>query len=132
MTASLETKGNAGIMHLCSFVNYMQNCSGLSKPLSDLELVSRVDLFFKSCENLCRLKVYWLSFVLMHIIVVQARKIIAMCVCACIEGGIGIDSQKNLKRGNYGLRWGGSVHCISGIQVQFRLTFVCCGLYWQC
>ena len=132
MTASLETKGNAGIMHLCSFVNYMQNCSGLSKPLSDLELVSRVDLFFKSCENLCRLKVYWLSFVLMHIIVVQARKIIAMCVCACIEGGIGIDSQKNLKRGNYGLRWGGSVHCIPGIQVQFRLAFVCCGLYWQC
>lgn len=95
MTASLETKGNAGIMHLCSFVNYMQNCSGLSKPLSDLELVSHVDLFFKSCENLCRLKVYWLSFVLMHIIVVQARKIIAMCACACIEGGIGIDPHKN-------------------------------------
>ena len=110
----------------------MQNCSGLSKPLSDLELVSRVDLYFKSCENLCRLRVYWLSFVLMHIIVVQARKIIAMCVCACIEGGIGIDPQKNVKRGSYGLRWGGSidtilptpiyggsVHCIPGIQAQF-------------
>lgn len=31
--------------------------------------------------------------------------------------------KKNLKRGNYGLRWGGSVHCIPGIQVQFRLAF---------
>lgn len=46
-TASLKTKGNARIMHLCSFGNYMQNCSGLSKPLSDLELVSHVNIFLK-------------------------------------------------------------------------------------
>ena len=46
-TASLKTKGNLRIMHLCSFGNYMQNYSGLSKPLSDLELVSHVTIFLK-------------------------------------------------------------------------------------